>query len=444
MTEPHTDDTPRRRLPRGTRVVVILALAIYGWSVVSLLFADFPSPGSLARNVLLRMAPATHTLYERLNRDRLERAARLVRDSAREMSTEDWIVESADSNAPRLPAMLDTAGAVEEGQSSKDPLPAGRVVNIALIGVDSRMGQAPARADAIQVVSIQPDSAIIEILAVPRGTIVGAGYDSLRQNIISYERRRGMTAFLTSLAALCKRGPIPWYVEVGFSQVIGILELLGYPDPRGTLRFLRSRKTFRTGDIQRSWNQAQFLRDNLTQRFSLFRGATGEAAVAAGLRFVSTNLSRDFCVGLVHALNTAGFPAHRSDAVRVRILPRYHQSLLDVHADPDRIRTTSRVSDRIVGDSLRRDPRVAERLQFLLRAARRDSSHPRLVIDRLRVPVSQHIWLQVADSRQRRQLRDGMIGALKQAWKDVGRREEAESLEALREAEDQLLRRHRP
>ena len=149
-------------------------------------------------------------------------------------------------------------------------------------------------------------------------------------------------------------------------------------------------------------------------------------------------------MGLVHALNTAGFPAHRSDAVRVRILPRYHQSLLDVHADPDRIRTTSRVSDRIVGDSLRRDPRVAERLQFLLRAARRDSSHPRLVIDRLRVPVSQHIWLQVADSRQRRQLRDGMIGALKQAWKDVGRREEAESLEALREAEDQLLRRHRP
>ncbi len=359
----------------------------------------------------------------------------MVMDSTRELSQDS----SLERRSERRGLILDTAGMHGMDGLTHAPLLRGRVFNIALIGVDSRLGMASARADAIHVLTISPDSGIVEILSVPRGTYAEAGFGTARLNIISYARRRGMHSFLTTLSTLCGRGPITQYIEVGFSQVLGILELLGYKDPESTLRFLRSRKTFRTGDIQRSHNQSIFLRDNLINKFTLLTGGTGKVLVGTGLRFVSTNLTPEFCEGMIHALRKTGFPNHRPDAVRVRMLPCYRQKLLDLHATEEQVRRTAQVSDRIVGDSGILHPAIGPRLRQLLALAVRDSARPRDVVRRLRIPIEQRIWWQVRDERERRRLRAGLVSTLIAAYRKLNRVEEVQRLSSL-EAEEDVMR----
>ena len=57
-------------------------------------------------------------------------------------------------------------------------------------------------------------------------------------------------------------------VRIGFSETQAILRVLKF-DPVTTLQFLRHRKTFPGGDVQRSYNQAIFVKDVLVTRSDL-------------------------------------------------------------------------------------------------------------------------------------------------------------------------------
>jgi len=284
----------------------------------------------------------------------------------------------------------------------------------------------------------------VEIMSIPRDTYCDLGYpDTTTFNIITNARARGYPGFFKRVEELTNRGPIKYYVEVGFSQALGVLEVLGYNDPVNTLKFLRTRKSLPAGDIQRSYNQAVFVRQNLLSRFSLFTGATGELILAAGLNFVSTNLTRDFCKGLIYSLEQRGFPDHRPDAIRVRVLPMYKIRLKEMTADSLTVSRTIARTKQMVQDDPSPHVDVTALLRRHIRAALADSSHPAKVITRLKRLSEQHAWLQIQDFRTRIGVRDTLLNCLEGAYRRRGDDAEADRVVEIRRSEDVLIQRQK-
>jgi hypothetical protein len=426
-----------------------VVLLIIAWAFLAGAFG-FPSPLDLVLGAASLVKQGTDLIYYAFNEDELRQSSEKATGEAVENDTTGQ-AEGERSAVRNMMKLLTRSGVqvrpVSDSVLKRDlkelstlPPVGGRVINILLFGVDARMGTLGARADAIHLFTINPDSGIVDIMSIPRGTIYDCGFpDTSTANIISSMRGKGIERFLKAVEEITNRRPIRYYVEVGFSQALGVLELLGYKDPKGTLRFLRSRKTFRTGDFQRSHNQSVFLRHSLVDKFSLFTGATGEVLLTAGLRFVNTNLTKDFCRGLIYALQSKGFPKNRSDASRVKMLPGFKMNLLDLLPDSANVAQASRASDNIVGDQKAVGQNIAPRLQERIRTARADTLRPARVIRALKVIVGQHIWLQIDDRQLRRKLRDEAIDLLINAYIRQGNNAEVDQLRQLREAEDQML-----
>jgi hypothetical protein len=217
-----------------------------------------------------------------------------------------------------------------------------------------------------------------------------------------------------------------------------VLEVLGYKDPITTLKFLRTRKTLGLGDIQRSHNQAIFLRQNLIDKFSLLTGATGDVLLSAGLNFVSTNLSKELIQGLFFRLSQRNFPKHRSDAVRLRMLPIYKTRLKEMIADSITIHQTLKRAKDVLGED---SPtvNVASRLRNINWNAIKDSSRSREVINKLSRIVEQHAWLQVQNLKDRNGIRDTMLFCLERAYRKTGNLTAAENITTIRKSEEILM-----
>jgi len=167
----------------------------------------------------------------------------------------------------------------------------GRRINIALIGVDARLNERVKHADANHIISIIPDSGIVEITSIPRDTKADAGFpvDS-KLNILTLVRaKRGLNAYLKEAAKIAELEKIDYYVEVGFSQAMGILEMLGYSDPSSQLQVLRSRTALGNGDFQRSYSQGQFVRQMLLKNFHIMTGFDGGIVDRGGRVWVESN-----------------------------------------------------------------------------------------------------------------------------------------------------------
>ena len=68
------------------------------------------------------------------------------------------------------------------------------------------------------------------------------------------------------------------------------------------------------------------------------------------------------------------------------------------------------------------------------------TDRPAKVIKRLGVLVDQHIWVQIQDREQRRELRDEAINLLIRAWLKSGNEAQAARIRAIRDAEEILLK----
>jgi hypothetical protein len=421
---------------------------IAAWYLLSAMAPFIPGPGLAARSMLRAMKTASDDVYHWAGSEKLEQVAEQVRDAAIEEHGTDTVL----SDAQRLPAERrarlplldipeDPALRAELESMSKLPPIRGRLINILLIGVDSRLSVRDARADALHLITINPDSAVVEIMSIPRDTYCDLGYpDTTSFNIIANAKFPGNENLMRKIGELTKRGTVQYYIEVGFSQAMGILEILGYSDPVKTLQFLRTRRTLAGGDVQRAHNQALFLRQNLLSKFPIMTGATGDIIISAGLRFVTTNLTRDFCLGLVYNLEQKDFPRHRPDAVRLRMLPRYNLRLREMVADSATIHSTLSRVEHSLGDNVSTTRDVPAFLRNVNRRAVADSARPGQVIHRLSRLVEQRAWLQIRDADTRIGVRDTMMGLLEQAYLRVGKQDAAAKIAASREAEDVLMR----
>lgn len=306
-------------------------------------------------------------------------------------------------------------------KSDTYPKPSGRVVNLLITGIDARLGEHSGRADANHVIRFYLDSGCVEVISIPRGTMADAGYpDTSQYNMIANVRTaRGQESYFKEIAKIAGIPKVDYWVEFGFSQAIGLLELMGYKDnASSTLRVLRSRKAYATGDFQRSYNQGQFIRQAILRTFDKTDDILGQLAMRAALVLVETNLTYDATQYLLSELRSHGFSSATANRAWVRMKPEMisrfqvfdFDSVSVNHLDAQ---IAKRVDHTIPDSVAKRSADYERRLGSMIERAAADSAKaPRKVITVLSRPFKQRSWLQVQDKRKRLAMRNRICGLL--------------------------------
>lgn len=317
------------------------------------------------------------------------------------------------------------------------PMPSGRVVNVLITGIDSRLGQKSARADANHIVRFFLDSGCIEIISIPRGTfaMIRKG-DTSGGNIIANVRSIfGQERYIREITKIAKVKSIDYFIEFGFSQAMGIIELLGYKDnAASTLRVLRSRKAFATGDHQRSYNQGQFIRQAILKVFDQTDDLVGKVGIRAALALANTNLSYDATNYLLDEVRKHGFSSMGHERIWVRMKPNYLSQMKHLNFDSANVEQLESGIEKKVKGMLEGDRKTpegyAKRLQNLVKKAAVDSAkNPARVINALAFPFQQKAWMQVKDKKERVQLRNRICTLLIDAFNRTNKTVDAKTVQ---------------
>lgn len=325
----------------------------------------------------------------------------------------------------------------------------GRRINIAITGVDSRLGAATRHADANHVISILIDSGKIEITSIPRDTPADAGFnDTTGQNKLTIVRAvKGRDAYLKELARIAKLDKIHYFVEFGFSQAMGILELLGYKDAQSTLQVLRSRKGLGGDDYQRSYNQGQFMRQAILTHFNKLDGPFGGILMHGGLAFVESNINYDIAKNITEQLAKHGFP-HNSGDISIFVRPAIPIKF-KVYDFTDK-EIIKKLSKRIEDFNTERTEQGVDAPQpkldvasvlnnALSRAAADTAKNPARAIKTLSVYFDQRAWCQVKDLKQRAKIRDGFEAILTKSYEKRKQTEKVQQVKYIIQSEKKVF-----
>lgn len=361
-------------------------------------------------------------------------------DTSKDIQTVDSIVTKV---LDTIPNSIDTSQQNQVLDSSvllhktQFPMPSGRVVNVLITGIDSRLGQKSARADANHIVRFFLDSGQIEIISIPRGTfaMIRKG-DTTGGNIIANVRSiYGQERYIKEVKKIAGISSIDYYIEFGFSQAMGIIELLGYDDnSASTLRVLRSRKAFATGDHQRSYNQGQFIRQAILKVFDRTDGMLGQIGIRAALALASTNLSYDATSYILTELKNHGFSSASSQNIWVRMKPNYLASMKLFNFDSSNVHIIEKQIEKkvkyMIADSSRKTPAGYERrIKHLVKKVSADTAKsPIRVINALAFPYKQKSWLQIKDKSERLIVRNSICNMLIQAYNKTGKFNESKEI----------------
>jgi len=289
----------------------------------------------------------------------------------------------------------------------------GRRINIAVTGLDNRLGTRSNHADANHVISFLLDSGLVEITSVPRDTYADAGMDdSTGLNKLTIVRaNRGREKYLSELARITGIDKIHYYIEGGFSQVMGIIEFFGFKDSKSTLQVLRSRTGLGGDDYQRSYNQGQFMRQLLLRHFKKFTGLSGELLIRGGLTILETNLTTAVVKDIIDRLEVRGFPRN-NESVTVHIRPpMYNKFKIYDFSDEGLISSlTNKIENfnqSYISDSNRRVPNPLRIIRNKLDLAAKDTAkNPQRTINTLNILFQQRAWLQIQDPEIRDSIRN--------------------------------------
>lgn len=312
----------------------------------------------------------------------------------------------------------------------------GRRINIAVTGVDSRLGDGYRHADANHVISILLDSGKIEITSIPRDTYVDLGYpDSTNQNKLTVARPAlGRQRYLTELAKIAQLDKIHYYTEFGFSQAVGMLNWLGFKNANATLQVLRSRKALGGDDYQRTYNQGQFIRQMLLKNFGLVAGLSGNLIIPGALSILETNLTTDKTREILGELKKNGFGSPEDITVKVRPPMGMQYKMYDF-ADPETIaalesKVQAYYEKHEAGEYNDMQQRIENTISRAVHKSVADSAkNPANVIRNLTNLYNQRAWLQLKDEGKRDYYRKEFRALLPQAYKKKGKTDEAKRVE---------------
>lgn len=323
-------------------------------------------------------------------------------------------------------------------RNSEFPSPSGRVVNVMVTGLDSRLGDPMGHADANHLVRFFLDSGCIEIISIPRDTPHDAGFEDTTglNKLTNVRANRGRAAYHVAAAEIAGVSRIDYWVEFGFSQAIGLLELMGYKEnASSTLRVLRSRQAYAAGDYQRVYNQGQFIRQIILRAFDQTDNFLGELALRASLALVETNLTYETCDQMLDALRSRGFSDADPSRIWVRLKPALITKLKVYSFDSANVdaidhQITQKIS-RLGLDSIPVNTQTYERrLYNLVQKAAADSARSAgSVIRLLRRPYEQRAWLQIPNLSKRKMYRDQICGMLIASYRRVKNPDAAKRIE---------------
>ncbi len=322
----------------------------------------------------------------------------------------------------------------------------GRRINIAITGLDNRIGTRSNHADANHVMSILIDSGLIEITSIPRDTPADAGMpDTSGQNKLTIVRSaKGREAYHKELATIAGLDKIHYYAEASFSQVMGLIEFLGFKDSKSTLQVLRSRTGLGGDDFQRCYNQGQFIRQMFLKQFSKFDGVLGEIMIRGGLALVETNLNTAILKDIIAKLKAHGFPKSPDDiSNRVRP-PMGNQFKVYDFTSESTIKSLRQKIERFNAergmDTIKAVTNVSKILWSLLRSSSQDTAkRPNNVIKNLSTYFDQHAWLQVENKKERDSIREQFCILLKSAYIKKKQFDKATRVQEIIDAEKSLF-----
>lgn len=295
----------------------------------------------------------------------------------------------------------------------------GKRINIAVTGVDSRLGTSSKHADANHIISILVDSGKIEIISIPRDTYTDCGYDDTTgfNKLTVLRALKGRSQYLKEIATIARLDKIHYYVEFGFSQAIGLIELMGNKNAVSTLRVLRSRTGLGGDDYQRVYNQAQFIRQNILKNWSLANSFSGDLIIRAGLMLVETNLTYDVVAEIKRSLKAKEFGENNDISIKVRPPIPIKYKIYEL-TDPNVIASLSRKIDSFNKDhhkdtlkSLNLNNYVSKKLLSDIENAKK-SNFKGNSISRLNIYFDQKAWMQIEDKYKRDSVRDLLCNTL--------------------------------
>ncbi len=313
----------------------------------------------------------------------------------------------------------------------KVPPMGGRCIAVSLCGVDSRLSDGIKHADANHVIKFWLDSGAVEIVDVPRDTRVEVGLDSNLNILTNLRAHRGRRAYLDSIAKITRTRKIDYYCELGFSQALGMLELLGHKeDATQTLRVLRSRQGFDAGDFQRCYNQGNFLAQVLSRHFDKATGWFRDPLLRAALLLVDSNMPVDTIKYIIDELQKNGFPQNKKCYVHIMPnfgyrLPRYDfessESIKNLNTQIDAKLKSTGVK---IGAPTPAEYK-AQMDGLLARAAADTAKNPRRTVQLLSLPYQQRSWMQLSDKAQRADAVKRLCTMLIVANNKIGKKDEA-------------------
>lgn len=300
----------------------------------------------------------------------------------------------------------------------------GKRINIAVTGVDSRLGVNYKHADANHIISLLPEQGVIEIFSVPRDTYADAGFeeDTLQRfNILANVLGgKGRKAYLKELARIAEIDHIHFYVELGFSQAIGIIENLGFNDAKSTLRLLRDRKSYRIGDFQRSYNQGHFIKGAILKVNDLAKNSP-DLIFNIFLELVNTNLSKPELLSLSNSFrNLKHNEIH--NFVKPKVITDYQVIDLFNKKSLDSLLSTKNYTNDSVNSAI-----ITNKLTNLLDEADKHKSN-QAKINKLKRYFEQKSWLQISDKQIRNKIKYRFKDILSQAYIALGKFKEAQSI----------------
>jgi len=393
--------------------------------VISISFIVLVTTNSKEREVLIKDEKNTTFTPFLLSNDEVTLDSNYYDDYSEnaftDYDTTTYILNISDSSELKVPFVID-----EDEKKIYKKVYSGNRINIAITGVDSRIGEKYRHADANHIISIILENNTIEIFSIPRDTYADAGFEedsldkfNLLTNVLG---KKGRSLYLEEVAKIAELDKIHYFIEIGFSQAIGLIEKLGFKNPSVTLQMLRDRKSYRTGDYQRTYNQGKFIKKSILKSKELF-STNNDLILNFFLNIVSTNLKIEDIKNIISQIDLANLNESKiSNKLKPKIITTYEEIDLFNSAQYDSLIAKNEIN---VFES--KSEFVAGKLLEILDEAEFKNSS-QIKVNKLKRYFEQKAWLQISDLRIRNAIKSRFKDILSQAYTDLGKFKDAQKV----------------
>lgn len=319
------------------------------------------------------------------------------------------------------PALLGFSSDSSEVEKSPGNLPP--VLHVLLLGLDRRMNWDKSHADAIHLFSFDTQDPRVTVTSIPRGSRIGRHQGGYIAQAYWYGGRKLIRQVIGDYLGL----KIDYVVEVNFSTAMRLLELAGYRGEEA-LRFLRHRKSYGGGDVQRSRNQQAFLLRQFSRVLPFLRGPGGEMLFRAGWRLVETDMPAWTARRLLAFLLESGFDRHPERITAVVKPARLSTNEQEI-PEPGDMGEAAEERYRKIGSEKDKSRKFSMQAHIASLCDQAEDQTAARVYDLLNPVIEKKLIYQVGGFSMRKKLHSRLSSLLAAACRELGRETSAHQVE---------------